>query len=55
MGPEKFSETTKHTGMCQYLSCCSVPVVLKENERKIPEAKLGSKGKISNFFPAPSP
>lgn len=55
MGPEKFFKTTKYTGICHYLSCCPVPVVLEEDEIKIPEAKLGSKGKNSNLFPAPSP
>lgn len=55
MGPERFFKTTKHTGICQDLSCCPVPVVLEEDERKVPEAKLSSKGKNSNFFPAPAP
>lgn len=45
MGPDKFFRTIKHTGICHYLSCCLVPVVLEEDER-IPEAKLGSKGEI---------
>lgn len=55
VGPEKFFKATKHTGTCHYLSRCPVPVVLEEDERKIPEAVLGCKGKNSNFFPALSP
>lgn len=45
MGPDQFFRTIKHTGIHHYLPCCPLPVVLEEDER-IPEAKLGSKGEI---------